>query len=175
MNAAGRFRTQAEQALEKLGASGAHQAVDADDFAGGDGQRHVVDEIAASVAAEQIVQAAYKLHRAHGETSPHNGKHISVGLVRLANIGAITAVAQALLASAAPENTRIHLCCYHARQLLLLRSRLENTLDRLLNRTEPENLFRQPEIIAATASQPEHNHIFIVLASLICIVGGYVV
>ena len=121
--------------------------------------------------AEQIVQAAYKLHRAHGETSPHNGKHISVGLVRLANIGAITAVAQALLASAAPENTRIHLCCYHARQLLLLRSRLENTLDRLLNRTEPENLFRQPEIIAATASQPEHNHIFIVLASPVSEVG----
>ena len=122
--------------------------------------------------AEQIVQAAYKLHNAHGEISPHNGKHISVGLVRLANIGAINALAQALLAcESLPADTRIHLCCYHARQLLLLRSRLENTLDRLLNRTQPENLFRQAEIVAATADQPEHNHIFIVLASPVSEVG----
>ena len=126
--------------------------------------------------AENIVQAAHTLHSAHGEISTAqnatHGKKISVGLVRLANIGAINALAQALLAcESLPADTRIHLCCYHARQLLLLRSRLENTLDRLLNRSQPENLFRQAEIIAATADQPEHNHIFIVLASPVSEVG----
>lgn len=119
----------------------------------------------AALAAE-IVQAAHTLHSAHGEISPHDGKKISVGLVRLANIAAINALAPALLAcESVPADTRIHLCCYHARQLLLLRSRLENTLDRILDRTQPEALFRQPEISAATADSVEHNHIFIVLAS----------
>ncbi len=126
--------------------------------------------------ADEIIQGAHELHQRHGEisTAPNatKGKKISVGLVRLANIGAINALAQALLASAStPADTRIHLCCYHARQLLLLRSRLEHTLDRLLNRSEAETLFRQPEIIAACANQPEQHHIFIVLASPVAEVG----
>lgn len=126
--------------------------------------------------AGHIIHAATELHQRHGEISPAQnttqGKKISIGLVRLANISAITALAQSLLDSETlPTDTRIHLCCYHARQLLLLRSRLENTLDRLLNRTQPEALFSQSEIIAATANQPEHNHIFIVLASPVSEVG----
>ena len=126
--------------------------------------------------ADNIIQAAHELHQRHGEISsaqnPTKGKKISIGLVRLANISAITALAQPLLAcETIPTDTRIHLCCYHARQLLLLRSRLENTLDRLLNRTEETALFNQAEIIAATANHPEHNHIFIVLASPVAEVG----
>ncbi|MBF4103157.1 hypothetical protein INT80_15330 [Gallibacterium anatis] len=41
----------------------------------------------------------------------------------------------------------IHICCYHSRQLLLLRNRLEQSLDKLLlNRYDRQAIFNQPEI-----------------------------
>lgn len=58
-------------------------------------------------------------------------------------------LAKALFALPASEkfaDYQVHLCCYHSRQLLLLRSYLEEKLDKILSRHTPEQLFQHEEI-----------------------------
>lgn len=121
--------------------------------------------------AEQLIQTAIKLHQQEAQPCPYSGKHISLGLIRFANIRPMLTVARAMLSSEVPPDTAIHLACYHARQLLLLRSNLENKLDRLLDRHDSEALFRQPEIQAALQKSPAKHHIFIVLGTPVTEVG----
>ncbi|MBD4685259.1 type I-F CRISPR-associated helicase Cas3, partial [Xanthomonas citri pv. citri] len=99
---------------------------------------------------------------------------VSVGLIRFANIKPMIPLVETLFKT--PLNTqfsdyKIHLCCYHSRQLLLLRSKLEEKLDRILNRHEPEALFSQPEIMSALTQDKAVHHIFIVLGSPVTEVG----
>ena len=121
--------------------------------------------------AQNLIQAAAKLHRQEAQTCPQSGKHISLGLIRFANIQPMLNVARAMLTGDAPPDTTIHLACYHARQLLLLRSQLENTLDRLLDRHQPEALFEHAEIQTALQQSSAQNHIFIVLGTPVTEVG----
>jgi CRISPR-associated endonuclease/helicase Cas3 len=69
------------------------------------------------------------------------------------------------------DDTQIHLCCYHAKQLLVLRNALEQRLDRILNRNAPNTLFAQPEIQQALKSSNARQHVFIVVASPVAEVG----
>lgn len=95
-------------------------------------------------------------------------KQISIGLVRMANINPMVAVAKALLNLPVPENTHIHLCVYHSRYPLAVRSYLESQLDQMLNRKEnwpPKNLQNLTETTTAK------NQLFIVLASPVAEVG----
>lgn len=124
--------------------------------------------------AEQLLKYAAKLHEFHGEIDPKTQKKVSVGLIRFSNITPMVPLAQALLQL--PEQDELsdycfHLCCYHSRQLLLLRSSLEEKLDRLLDRHQPQALYQQPEIITALASHPAKHHVFIVLGSPVTEVG----
>ncbi|MFD1804972.1 type I-F CRISPR-associated helicase Cas3f [Pasteurella oralis] len=124
--------------------------------------------------AEQLLKNAAKLHSFHGEIDSRTQKKVSVGLVRFSNIRPMIPIAQALLQQQAGDELAdycFHLCCYHSRQLLLLRSHLEEKLDRLLDRHQPQDLYQQPEIISALASHPAKNHVFIVLGSPVTEVG----
>ncbi|MDO5687351.1 MAG: type I-F CRISPR-associated helicase Cas3f [Neisseria sp.] len=121
--------------------------------------------------ARTLIDGALQLHRRYGSTDPDSGNTLSIGLIRLANIKHIIPLAQTMLQASLPADTCIHLCCYHARQLLMLRSHLENTLDRLLARHEPQALFRQPEIMAAMRDHPAAHHLFIILGSPVTEVG----
>lgn len=116
--------------------------------------------------AQTIMQGAFTLHKNNHVLL--DGKQISIGLVRMANINPMVAVAKALLNLAAPEDTHIHLCVYHSRYPLAVRSYLESKLDQILNRKEnwpPQNL---QNLIEKTA---EKNQLFIVLASPVAEVG----
>ena len=120
--------------------------------------------------ADVIQAGALRLHRAHGLT--HAGKSISIGLVRMANINPLVSVAKALLKMDAPEDTAIHYCIYHSRYPLAIRSSIENRLDKLLNRKQPDAIWREPEIQEAMQKFPEvNNHLFIVMASPVAEVG----
>ena len=120
----------------------------------------------------QISRAAIRLHHQHHESSAAMLKTASIGLVRLANIAPLMELTKAFYAlKELPQDTEIHLCCYHARQLLLLRNALESKLDRLLNRNQGRTLFDHPEIEQAMASSIAEHHIFIVLASPVAEVG----
>lgn len=95
--------------------------------------------------------------------------------MRVANINNITNIAMQLFKAdgiAVPEDTTIHVVCYHAKQLLLLRNALENKLDRILDRSGSKtNIFNHPEIEQAIANQAAKKHIFMVLATPVTEVG----
>ena len=116
--------------------------------------------------AQTIMQGALALHKNNNVEIDNN--QVSIGLVRMANINPLVAVAKALLNLPVPENTHIHLCVYHSRFPLAVRSNLENKLDQILNRKKnwpPQNL---QNLIHKTATK---NQLFIVLASPVAEVG----
>lgn len=129
-------------------------------------------KINTTALSRAILQGALELHQAHAQTCPQSAKRVSIGLVRFANVTPIIHVARSLQSfSDIPEDTQIHLCCYHARQLLILRDSLEQKLDRILSRGEPDPLLTQPEIQAALNGSDHMHHVFIVLASPVAEVG----
>ncbi|MGX5175307.1 type I-F CRISPR-associated helicase Cas3f [Aliikangiella sp. IMCC44653] len=116
--------------------------------------------------AQTILQGAIGLHI--NNHVKDKDKKISIGLVRMANINPMVAVAKALLNLSVPENTHIHLCVYHSRYPLAVRSYLESQLDQMLNRKEnwpPQNL---QNLIEKTTKK---NQLLIVLASPVAEVG----
>ncbi|MGE8496937.1 MAG: type I-F CRISPR-associated helicase Cas3f [Pseudomonas sp.] len=125
--------------------------------------------ICAELAA-QLPVWMNELHQRHHSASA-DGKCVSFGLVRLANIDPLIELAQALYAQGAAEGVRLHLCVYHSRFPLLLRSAIERQLDSLLRRHEPEAIFTQSTVRDALARYSETNHLFVVIASPVAEVG----
>ena len=122
--------------------------------------------------AEGLQPAISRLHAANHQADPVSGKRVSIGLIRLANIDPLTQVARRLLALGAPAGQRIHLCVYHSRHPLLVRSAIEARLDRLLKRHDPTAaLFADAELRQPLDGHPEPDHIFIVLATAVAEVG----
>nr|WP_290447142.1 type I-F CRISPR-associated helicase Cas3f [Pseudomonas sp. 21LCFQ010] len=121
--------------------------------------------------AAHIRQAMFKAHAWHAETCPRSGKRVSFGLVRMANIEPLFDVALALFRLGADENHRIHLCVYHSRFPLLLRSAIEAQLDSTLNRRDEKAVYHRAEIRSAIDGSPEQNHLFVVLGSPVTEVG----
>lgn len=120
--------------------------------------------------AMPLMQACLRLHQDHAELDPTTGKQVSFGLVRMANVEPLFDTARALCERDAPEDTRIHLCVYHARFPLLQRSAIEHRLDAVFNRRDPQAVWGLPFIRAALQA-PEAQHVFVVLASPVCEVG----
>jgi len=133
-----------------------------------------------SKLAQTLIDAAVDLHDKHHETVLHNKKSntsvlASIGLIRIANITNINSIAMQLFNAngvSIPEDTIIHVACYHAKQLLLLRNSLENKLDKILDRSAPNgSIFDHTEINQAISDNPAKNHIFMVLATPVAEVG----
>lgn len=121
--------------------------------------------------AAQVRETMLQAHNAHARTCPVSGKQVSFGLVRMANIEPLFDVALELFRLGAPEDHHIHLCVYHARFPLLLRSAIEQRLDASLDRRQPEAIWRRPEIRAALDGNPQRQQLFVVLASPVSEVG----
>ena len=127
-----------------------------------------------SELAKKLVKSSISLHNKHHVQKENQDKKISVGLIRIANIQNIVEIAQVInVLELADDNFHIHLTCYHAKQLLVLRNALETKLDRILKRDakKPELIFSHAEIKDALAKSPAENHIFIVLATPVAEVG----
>lgn len=116
-------------------------------------------------------QGMMRLHQAHATSDPQTGKQVSVGLIRMANINPLVALARELIEGSVPNNVRLHLCVYHSQHPLLVRSHIEKRLDYTLNRKQPSDLWQQPEIRTALDTCSEHNHLFVVLGSPVTEVG----
>ena len=119
--------------------------------------------------AEAVATQAIALHDDHKVTSKDHS--LSLGLIRMANINPLVAVARALFAATVPADYRLHICVYHSQHPLLVRSNMEATLDRCLTRHDESAIWAQPEVQAAIKQHPERNHLFIVLASPVAEVG----
>jgi len=115
--------------------------------------------------------AMHRLHNEHGTNHPKSGKRISVGLIRMANINPLVAVAKQLLQLSPQKDHHIHVCVYHSQHPLAIRSEIEKLLDSVLTRHEPENIWNEPGIQNALNQHSETNHIFVVLATAVAEVG----
>ncbi|MFK3771043.1 type I-F CRISPR-associated helicase Cas3f [Pseudomonas sp. NPDC089406] len=121
--------------------------------------------------AQQLHETMRRAHADHAETCPISGKRVSFGLIRMANIEPMFDVALALFKQGAAPGLRIHLCVYHSRFPLILRSAIEARLDRCLNRKKREAVYGLPEIRQALDAYPEQEHLFVVLGSPVTEVG----
>ena len=120
-----------------------------------------------------LFDKAKALHDLH-HTQIHD-KTVSIGLIRMANINPLIAIAKAMHETGDMkgfDDCQFYLACYHARQVLILRNQLEVRLDNLLNRHDPKALANNPDIIDNLAKHPNKtHHIFMVLATPVAEVG----
>lgn len=125
--------------------------------------------------AQSIVNGAIRLHNDHHEIHPQTNQKVSIGLVRIANVNNIIDIAQQLFEPdnvSLPDDTVLHVVCYHAKQLLILRNSLENKLDRILDRSDHSiSIFDHDEINQAITDNLATHHIFMVLATPVAEVG----
>lgn len=135
--------------------------------------------------ASAILQAAFDLHRqpynhtvdsaSHSSSQDVKSKRVSFGLVRMANIDPLIDVAIALHDMPMLDGVRLHLCVYHSRHSLLVRSGLEQRIDSALQRhdqdTDPAAQLRKTDIRAAINAHAEQDHLFVVLATAVAEVG----
>lgn len=128
--------------------------------------------------SQQLLDNAVILHNRYHECL--NDKKMSVGLVRIANIKHIIPIVQQFFSIKddvseliVPDDTHIHIACYHSRQLLVLRNYVEKRLDKILKRTEdePELMFQHQDIQSALTKSTAKQHLFIVIGSPVTEVG----
>lgn len=128
------------------------------------------EQIAESMA-NTLMEQADELHQHHHTVDPRTRRRISFGLIRMANIEPLVAVAQALIQRGASPGRRLHLCVYHSQFPALSRSTIEAQLDRALDRRDEMAVFDQPAIRAAIGASPEADQLFVVLGSPVTEVG----
>ncbi len=121
--------------------------------------------------ADVVREGMMRLHTAHHQIHPASGKRVSIGLVRMANINPMVAVAQRVLGQEPPANCRLHFCVYHGQHPLLVRSEMEKALDAALTRHQADAIWQVPAIQLALAQYPEQEQIFIVFATSVAEVG----
>lgn len=131
---------------------------------------HKSPELIIHQLADVIQQGIYQLHRHHQQIAP-GGQKVSIGLVRMANINPMVAVAKQLLQMAVLQDCCIHYCVYHSQYPLAVRSAIEQKLDAVLNRHKTAALWQQSEINQALTRHPVSNHVFVVLATSVAEVG----
>lgn len=128
------------------------------------------NEACAALAAA-ILKSVANLHAHHHSLDPQTGKRVSFGLVRMANVEPLIMVAMALFAQGAPQGMRIHLCVYHSRHPLLIRSAIERQLDSTLKRHVPDAVFSLQAVRERLDSGTEDDQLFVVLGSPVTEVG----
>jgi len=117
-----------------------------------------------------IHDAIHQLHREHHQKHSTD-KKVSIGLVRMANIDPLVAVAKELFSHPPQNDFQIHYCVYHSQFPLAVRSHIEQKLDTALTRHNEDDLWLQEEIKHAIEIQPEKHHVFVVLATSVAEVG----
>lgn len=130
-------------------------------------------EAAIAAISQTAYEALLRLHQEHGtEEETGSGRKVSIGLIRMANINPMVAVAEQLLLMSPPDGHRIHYCIYHSQHPLAVRSALEQQLDAVLTRQDPGAIWHSENPIGrAVADYPEQQHIFVVLATSVAEVG----
>ena len=117
----------------------------------------------------QILTSMQELHADHYQYH-ETGKRVSLGLVRMANINPLVAVAKRLISIASPADMHIHYCIYHSHHPLAMRSYIERRLDETLNRYDTNEIWQITEI-SRVLDYPQKNHLFVVLATSVAEVG----
>jgi CRISPR-associated endonuclease/helicase Cas3 len=121
--------------------------------------------------AHQIHASVLELHSRYQHKQPTGNAVASFGLVRMANIKPLVAVAQKLMLMPSPKGLNVHYCVYHSQFLLLQRSSIETRLDAVLNRKDPAAIWSHSSVQDAISKAPNEEHVFVVLGSPVTEVG----
>ncbi|WP_404360687.1 type I-F CRISPR-associated helicase Cas3f [Methylotuvimicrobium sp. KM1] len=122
------------------------------------------------IYAQNIQAALVDLHQKNSVEHP-SGKKISIGLVRMANIDPLVAIAKHLYAIQPANDSRIYYCVYHSQYPLALRSQIEEKLDKALTRHDEDKWWQASGIETLIKESDVQNHIFVVLATSVAEVG----
>lgn len=122
-----------------------------------------------------VWQAILLKHQNHNTLDTSSQKHVSFGVVRVANIGPCVDFTQYLLNMELPDSIDIRVMAYHSQQVLLMRHEQEQHLDRVLKRKEkygemPKS-FSNPIIRKHLQKTTSNNVIFILVATPVEEVG----
>ncbi len=120
--------------------------------------------------AQLMQQQIYQLHVDH-HVQNHNGRKVSIGVVRMANIKPMIALAKALTSLPVKSDYSFHLCIYHSQFPLALRSYKEMRLDKMLTRYDEQDLWQHQEVKNALKNTQTKNNVFIVLGTSVVEVG----
>lgn len=135
-------------------------------------QKSPSDDLNYATLAKQLLEQAYLLHQHHAQYDRLHQKSLSVGLIRFAYTKDVIALVQHMYQQTdLPTDTQFHIVVYHAKQLLLLRSQLEQRLDSILDRSDPDRLFSHPDITSAINGSDKTQQIFIVISTPVSEVG----
>lgn len=124
-----------------------------------------VNDVLNAVSA-RVHQSLLELHNAH-----HHGKNLSIGIVRMANIDPLVAVAKRLMTTPSPANIQLHYCVYHSQYPLAMRAHIENRLDAMLTRHDEDAIWQVDEVRKVFATHPDKQHIFVVFATSVAEIG----
>lgn len=117
---------------------------------------------------ESMRKAAETLHDQHYIIDEKTKKHVSFGIVRLANITPCVACSRYFLQCAWPDGYAVRIMTYHSRQFLIMRHEQERYLDKVLKRkydiTSPAAI-HDPVIRRHLDTAPEDNVLFIVVST----------
>ncbi|MGE0634557.1 MAG: type I-F CRISPR-associated helicase Cas3, partial [Pseudobdellovibrionaceae bacterium] len=128
-------------------------------------------EKAIQTLSQAIYHGIHELHEAHAKLHPDGDKKVSIGLVRMANIQPLVAVVKDFTSHTPLSESRLHLCVYHSRYPLILRSEIERSLDNILNRSDPQAIWGLPEIKQVLDKHTEQNQIFVIFSTSVAEVG----
>lgn len=138
-----------------------------------DSRRHaaILDVDSVSELPDKIFSAVRELHHSNSAKDVKTGASVSIGLVRIANITPLVTLFKDFCKTAADKDVAFHVCCYHSRFPLILRSEIEKNLDRILKRGGRN--FMDDEIVRRAISKypDKKEHIFVVFASPVAEVG----
>lgn len=117
---------------------------------------------------EEIRKTAEKMHEQNHIIDRKTGKHVSFGVVRMANINPCVELSEYLLRCTWSQDVAVRLMTYHSRQILLLRHEQEKYLDNVLSRKGEEGQSAEltdPVIRRHIDESREGNILFLVVAT----------
>ncbi|MFY9367867.1 MAG: type I-F CRISPR-associated helicase Cas3f [Desulfomonilia bacterium] len=121
--------------------------------------------------SDRVRDAILKNHLHNNTLDPCTQKHVSFGVVRVANINPCIALTKYLASAEWPDTVDVRVMAYHSQQVLLLRHEQEKHLDNVLKRKEPDRLFNDPIIRQHIDSSFAENILFILVATPVEEVG----
>jgi CRISPR-associated endonuclease/helicase Cas3 len=128
-------------------------------------------EAAAVGLASLLPSAIERLHEANHLVTDE-GRRVSFGLVRLANVDPLIDVAVALRGSTKVDaDFHLYVLVYHSKFPLLMRSATERLLDDVLQRQDPRRALTLRPVREACAATAARNVVFVVMASPVAEVG----